>query len=239
MVIVSATLAPEGIGTPLNTPTPLGRILAALPGHGAHLRRAWTAAIIVIAATAFVLSMIWVRNVSGSGPRALMVQPAASPQPVYVAADPSPPVPFISPSATLAVGAPAPRRSTSKAPAKRKAPPVRVAGAATAPAKPTVTATYRVGATWDRGFIAALQVRNTAKTPQTFKIMIRFNNQSGVRIGPVWNAVTGHNGDATVLTGGPLAPGATLNVGFQASVAGRARNRTPACTVNGSPCTMS
>jgi hypothetical protein len=230
---------PEGIGTPLpgkHTPTMLGRLLAALPGNSDHLRRAWTTVIIVIAATAFVLSMIWVRNVSGTGPRALMVQPAASSQPVLANPVPSPPVPVLSPSAT---SPPSPRRSASaklSPKPKKSSAPART----TARARPAVTATYSVGANWDRGFIASLQVHNTSKTPQNWSIMIRFDNQSGVRIGQVWNAVTSRNGDATVLRGtGPLAPGATLNVGFEAGKSGRGRTQAPSCTVNGSPCAMS
>jgi hypothetical protein len=189
--------------------------------------------IIVIAATAFVLSMIWVRNVSSTGPRALMVQPAASSRPVHADPVPSPPVPIRSPSATAS---PTARRSVSakpKAPAKPKQ-----SSAPARTATPAVTATYQVGANWDRGFIATLRVQNTSKTPQNWSIMIRFDNQSGVRIGQVWNAVTSNNGDATVLRGGPLAPGAALNVGFEATKRGGGRTQAPSCTVNGSPCAM-
>jgi hypothetical protein len=220
-----------------HTPTMLRRLLVALPGNSDHLRRAWTTVIIVVGATAFVLSMIWVRNVSGTGPRALMVQPAASSQPVYANPVPSPPVPVLSPSATRSATDPAPRRrsASAKPKPKKSSTPTRT----TAPAQPAVTATYSVGANWDRGFIAALQVHNTSKTPQDWSIVIQFDNR-GVRIGPVWNAVTSRNGDATVLRGaGPLAPGATLNVGFEAGKSSRGRIRAPSCTVNGSPCAMS
>jgi cellulase/cellobiase CelA1 len=211
-----------------HTSTPLGRLLAALPGNSEHLRRAWTTTIIVVAATAFVLSMIWVRDVSGSGPRPLMVQPAASTLPVYADPVPSPPVPIRSPSAAPS---PAAHRATST----RAKTPLRPEKSAA----PAVTARYRTGADWDRGFIAMLRVHNTSKTAQNWSITIRFDDRSGVRIGPVWNAVTSRNGDATVLRGSsPLAPGATLNVGFEATKRGRGQTRAPSCSINGSPCAM-
>jgi hypothetical protein len=211
-----------------HTPAPLGRLLAALSRHSEHLRRAWTTTIIVVAATAFVLSMIWVRTVSGSGPRPLMVQPAASTQPVYPVR--SPPVPIRSPSAAPS---PAARRAASTGPPRSRKP------ATPNTTAPAVTATYRTGASWDRGFIAMVQVHNTSKTAQNWSITIRFDDQSGVRIGPVWNAVTSRDGYATVLrSGAPLAPGGTVNVGFEATKRGRGQIRAPSCSINGSPCAM-
>ena len=36
----------------------------------------------------------------------------------------------------------------------------------------------------------------------------------------------------------PLAPGGTLNVGFEATKRGRGQIRAPSCSINGSPCAM-
>ena len=104
---------------------------------------------------------------------------------------------------------------------------------------PALVATYSVGASWDSGFIAAVLVRNTGPTPLNWSVSVRYDDDARVRIGQARNATITRDNGTTVLSGGPLAPGATQNVGFQASKRGRDRVGPPSCTINGSPCAMS
>jgi hypothetical protein len=215
-----------------HTTSRLGRLLsAAFPDQHSVVRRAWMITGAVLAAVALVGSMVWVRSASGGGPRPLMVQPAASAASVFPTPSPSPPIPLLTPSAVPSrrLSSPLPPRSARKSsvPGPRSSAP---------PRPPALAATYMVGASWDSGFIAMVLVRNTGPTPQSWSVSLRYDDAAGVRIGQAWNATITRRGDTTVLSGGPLAPGATQNVGFQATRRGHGRLELPSCTINGSPC---
>jgi hypothetical protein len=182
----------------------------------------------ILAAAALVGSMVWVRSANGGGPRPLMVQPAAPVASAFATPEPSPTVPLRSPSAT-----PSSRRAAS--PSARKSPP-RTSPAP--PRPPALTATYMAGANRGRGYFVMLLVRNPGSTPQRWSVSLRYDPAAGVRIGQAWNATVTSHGDTTVLTGGPLAAGATVSVGFQATQRGRGRLPTPSCAINGSRCAM-
>jgi Cellulose binding domain len=184
----------------------------------------------LLAAGALVGAMAWVRSVSGAESHPLMVQPAVPVASVFPTPPESPPVPLITPSPSLRYTSPPPRSTRrSSAPVRTSPPP---------PRPPALAATYMVVANQDNGFIAALLVRNPGPTPQNWTVRVRYDDAAGVRIGQAWNATISRSGDTTVLTGGPLAPGATQNVGFQATRRGHGRLGPPSCTINGSRCAV-
>jgi hypothetical protein len=214
-----------------HTPTRLSRLLsAAFPDQHSVVRRAWMLTGAILAAAALVGSMVWVRAATGSGPRPLMVQPAVPVASAIATLVPSPPVPLRSPSPT-----PSLRRAAAPPPTARKS-PARTSPAT--PRPPALTATYMAGANRGRGYFVMLLVRNPGSTPQSWSVSLRYDPAAGVRVGQAWNATVTTRGDTTVLSGGPLAAGATVSVGFQATQRGRGRLPTPSCTVNGSRCAV-
>ncbi|MET8148393.1 cellulose binding domain-containing protein [Actinoplanes sp. NPDC049668] len=113
--------------------------------------------------------------------------------------------------------------------------------ATTKPAPPppaSFTARYSVGASWDRGFVAMVRVTNTGTTARNWTVTISYESRAEVRITNAWNAQLDRQGDTSVLTGGPLAPGASFSFGFEASKQVRNRIQPTGCTVDGTPCRL-
>ena len=98
------------------------------------------------------------------------------------------------------------------------------------------TGTYAVGASWDRGFIGAVTVTNKSGPARNWTVRVTFEAKDGVRVGNVWNARVDRQGDTFVFTGGPLAAGASVSLGFEASKQVRGRIQPSGCTVDGAPC---
>jgi cellulase/cellobiase CelA1 len=232
---LSALARLSGAGRPL----PVGRLPAVgrlLPGGGAILRGAWVAMAVLLATAMIVWSMVWVRSVSGAGPGPVLVEPAAltpaasaltTPPATSAPVTSSPPV-----RRTTRPALPVPNKSRVTT---KPAPPSRTAR----PAQAALTATYAVGTSWDTGFIGAVRVRNMSAVPQNWAVAVRWDGAAGVRITQAWNASLSSRGDVTVLSGGPLAPGATQNLGFEATKQLTGPVRPASCTVNGSWCRMS
>jgi hypothetical protein len=195
------------------------------------------------AATLLVVLVSWVaiRAVGPARPEGrvpLMVQPtvplggaelsvpptSVPPSPVPTSASPTPvsrsPRASRSPS-KKATTKPAPRRTTS--------PP--------APAA-SFTAAYRTGRSWDRGFIAGVEITNKSGPARTWTVKLSYDPDAGVRVGNTWNAQLSRDGNTFVLTGGPLAPGATAMLGFEASKQVRGGIQPTSCTVDGAPCRL-
>ena len=151
-------------------------------------------------------------------------------------------VPSLSPSAV----APSSARPTSVPPTKRRSPSPspsvslsRKATTKPAPRRTTAavfTAAYRLGGTWDRGFIAGIEVTNKSGPARPWTVTVTFDPDHEVRVRNVWNAQVTRQGDTVVLTGGPLAPGATAALGFEASKQVRHQIEPASCTVDGAPC---
>ncbi|GAA3347827.1 hypothetical protein GCM10020358_64080 [Amorphoplanes nipponensis] len=206
---------------------------------------------IAAAATLLVVLVSWVA-VRAVGPAQpdnrvpLLVQPTvplggATPA-ALVSASPaaaSTPPPA-SPSPSRSASASASARPTAKPTEKTTTKPApRRTTAAPRPPAASFTAAYRTGASWERGFIGAVQVTNTSGQPRAWTVRIAYPAAAGVRVGNVWNAQLTRQDDAFVLTGGPLAPGATANLGFEASKQVRDAIQPTACTVDGAPCRVS
>jgi len=200
------------------------------------------------AATLLIVLVSWVavRAVGPTQPDAhvpLMIQPT-----VPLAADGPSPVPeaglsgtpSLSPSAsrsaapriTVAATSSVPKRTrptTKPAPRRTTSPP---------PPAAAFTARYTSGGSWNRGFIGTLAVTNKTGPARDWTVRLRFDPDAGVRLGNVWNARATRDGDTFVLTGGPLAPGATASLGFEASKQVRDRIQPSGCTVDGAPCDL-
>ena len=190
----------------------------------------------LVAAAAITWSVVWIGSSAGAQPGPLLVQPAV---PMAVASTSttapatSAPVtssPSVRPTTRPAVPVPAKSRVTTQ-PAPRSP---------TAPtAKAALTASYRVRSSWDTGFIGAVQVSNVSATPQNWTVAVRYDAADGVRITQAWNGSLSRGGDVTIFTGGPLAPGDTANLGFEATKQATGEVRPTSCTANGSWCEMS
>ncbi|HEV8567598.1 MAG TPA: cellulose binding domain-containing protein [Actinoplanes sp.] len=106
-------------------------------------------------------------------------------------------------------------------------------------AKAALSANYGVRSSWDTGFIGTVQVRNESETPQNWTVAVRYDAADGVRITQAWNGSLSRRGDVTIFSGGPLEPGATQSLGFEATKQATGEVRPTSCTANGSWCRMS
>jgi hypothetical protein len=193
------------------------------------------------AATLLVVLVSWVavRAVGPTQPDTrvpLMVQPTvplaagAGPSLIETAATPS-----VLPSASKRPSPTATTRSTPKP--TRKATTKPAPRRTTAPAA-VFTGSYAVARSRDRGFIGAVTVTNKTGPARGWTVRISFDAEAGVRVGNVWNARVDRQGDTFVFTGGPLAPGASTTLGFEASKQVRGTVRPSGCTVDGTSCQL-
>jgi cellulase/cellobiase CelA1 len=199
-------------------------------------RRGWVAAAVLVATAAAVSSVVWVGSSLGAQLGPVLVQP---PIPMPVASTSS------APAATSApvTSSPSTRRTTrhaSPVPRRSRVTQEPAAPSRTArPANVALTATYRVRSSWDTGFIGVVQVSNESATPQHWTVAVRYNGADGVRITQAWNGSVSRQGDVMVFSGGPLEPGGTQNLGFEATKQATGEVRPTSCTANGSWCRMS
>lgn len=207
------------------------------------------------AATVLVLLVSWVavRAVGPAQPAdqtPLMVQPTVP----LTGAEP-PLIPWGQASATPSTAATPPTATTGASPgaaagpAPGKAAP-KPAGKATTKPAPRQTTTpppapaaaftgrYVPGMTWDRGFIGSVEVTNQTGPARTWTVKLTYDSSAGVRLGNTWNAQVIRQGDTFVFTGGPLTPGASITLGFEASKQVSGGIRPTACAVDGVPCRL-
>jgi hypothetical protein len=205
---------------------------------------------IAAAATLLILLVSWVA-VRAVGPARqddrtpLMVQPTipigeAAPSVIPWGDPPSPasvdlePVASASPSAsrsrTAAPTKPAAKATTTKPAPRRTTKP--------APPPAAFSARYSVSSSWDHGFVSSVQVTNTGGTAGNWSVTVTFDSRARVRINNAWNAQLARQGDSNVFTGGPLAPGASVTFGFDASKRTWRRVQPTGCTINGTPCRL-
>jgi hypothetical protein len=101
-----------------------------------------------------------------------------------------------------------------------------------------LTADYLVSASWETGFIVGVLLTNPTDRPVTWRVVVTHDRRAGVRVTNAWNAALERDGSTAILTGGPLAPGATHTFGFEATKQFPGPVRPASCTVNGTPCTV-
>lgn len=186
---------------------------------------------IAAAATLLVILVAWVA-VRAAGPderqAPLLIVPPSSP-----VADAG----YVLPS-TIPVVAPSPAVSrTSPRPARSTAAPTSAVPKKSSPTPAaTFSARYRTGATWDTGFIGAVQVTNTGRSTRGWRLSVTYPSRARVVVTNAWNAQVSHAGDTWTFTAADLAPGATATFGFQATQQPRTGARPTGCVVNGTPC---
>jgi cellulase/cellobiase CelA1 len=190
----------------------------------------------LVAAAVIVCSVVWIGSSAGAQPGPLLVQPAV-PMSAASTSTTSPatsaPVtssPRVGHTTSPALPVPSKSRATTE-----PAPPSRTSPSA----KAALSATYQVRSSWDTGFIGAVQVRNDSATRQNWTVALRYDAADGVRITQAWNGSLSRQGDVTIFSGGPLEPGATQNLGFEATKQATGEVRPMSCTANGSRCRMS
>jgi hypothetical protein len=212
------------------------------------------------AATLLVVLVSWVA-VRAAGPAQpeggvpLMVQPTIPlgvAGPTLIPLVQAPPLPSASGSAPVTSGAApvvknaSPKATTGRTPGKTVLKPSRKATTKPTPRQPTPPAApaaafsghYTTGASWDQGFIGSVAVTNKTGPARSWTVRLTFDPSAGVRVGNTWNAQVSREGNTFVLTGPPLAPGATVTAGFQASKQVRPRIKPTSCTVDGAPCRL-
>ncbi|MEU8235425.1 cellulose binding domain-containing protein [Actinoplanes sp. NPDC048967] len=198
------------------------------------------------AATLLVVLVSWVAiravgPAEADGRVPLMVQPTVPLGGAEVSVPPTsvPPPSAVPTSASPSSASPKPVRSSpraSRSPSKKPAP--RRTTPPAAPPAASFTAAYGTGRSWDRGFIAGVQITNKSGPARTWTVKVSYNPDAGVRVGNTWNAQLSRDGNTFVFTGGPLAPGATAMLGFEASKQVRGRIQPTSCTVDGAPCRL-
>jgi hypothetical protein len=106
------------------------------------------------------------------------------------------------------------------------------------PDGPGPTAVYAVSGSWDTGFIAGVVLSNPTSTSRSWRVVITHDPADGVRVTTAWNARLERSGSSSILTGGPLAPGASQTFGFEATKRVSGPVRPTACTVDGAACAI-
>ena len=85
----------------------------------------------------------------------------------------------------------------------------------------------------------AHQIVNTGTVARDFTVTITYPAGTDLSIRGSWNGSAAAGGSTVTLRGGPLAPGASINAGFQAAKDGRDSSRATGCTVGGGSCRVS
>ena len=158
-----------------------------------------------------------------SMPQVPLTAPAAVPPP-----PPSPSPTSASPAATSR--SPVPKK-TSKSPS-----PTRTRTTTPPPPAASFAAAVNVGASWEQGYVAMVRVENTGKKSANWTVTVTHSNLSDLRLAGTWGARGTQQGSRIIFTGGPLAPGATVNFGYQTSKTGRGNARPSGCAIVGGQC---
>lgn len=101
---------------------------------------------------------------------------------------------------------------------------------------PGPTMTYELTSSWADGFVPHIVVRNPTHESRRWEIRLTYPSQFQVRVVNSWNTTVESGIGALVFTGGPLAPGGEVTMGFQATKARPARADPTSCTINGAAC---
>jgi hypothetical protein len=132
------------------------------------------------------------------------------------------------------------RRDSTALPSLPEPPPTTAPPRApVAPAPPPgLTARYFLTSNFDDGFVPNIVVRNRTGSSQRWELRLAYPAEFRVRVANVWNATlrSEPGSDVLVFAGGPLAAGAEVRMGFQASKARRARVEPTSCRLNDRPC---
>ena len=146
---------------------------------------------------------------------ALTVLPSPTVIPASVAASPPPP----SPSSA--------RPSSSRRP--RPSPSAQ---------RPSFPAEYVIVNGRRSTFQVGIVIRNTGSTARNWQVVVTHNPADGVRLRGSVGAKVSTSGDTITLSGGPLGPGKTVTVGYQATHRSSEAVRPASCEIEGRACTV-
>jgi Cellulose binding domain len=157
-----------------------------------------------------------------------------------------PTIPVASALPSPAAPSPSPSRTPSHSPSARhsasRSPSPRVSSSSASP-RPTVSAafsaTLKVNASWDQGYVAMVQVVNKGTKAASWSVTVSHSALAGLRLGGTWSAQGHQSGTTFVFTGGPLAPGKSASFGYQASKQGPGRARPAGCSMGAGSCKVS
>lgn len=100
----------------------------------------------------------------------------------------------------------------------------------------SLTANYVLSRTWDDGFVANIELTNASGSDRPYEVRLTFPRNVTITVTGYWNASLTASRGSLVFTGGPLAAGRSIRVGFQATKNRSAQVDPTGCTVNGQPC---
>lgn len=162
---------------------------------------------------------------------------AATPAPTPTAVPSSRPP---SPRATTKVSASPSPSSPSPSPSPSSRPPSQRPSASPTPAAESAFAARYLGGTERRGrFQAGLVIENVGRAAGEWEVRVSFADRDRVRIQHTYGARASRSGDTVTFRGGPLEPGRSTMIGFQASTTGDGEIRPTSCQVDGRACTIS
>ncbi|WIM97398.1 cellulose binding domain-containing protein [Actinoplanes oblitus] len=144
--------------------------------------------------------------------------------------------PSVSPSASASPSASPSKSSASPSPSKSPKPsPSKTT--VSPPAPQDLSATYSTVSSWDRAFVASVQITNRGS--QAHDLSLTLTYPAGVSLGGTWNARGSSSGSTITLGGVSVPPGRTITVGFQSSKTTTSKITPTGCTVVGGSCSVS
>ncbi|TQL02192.1 glycoside hydrolase family 9 protein [Cellulomonas sp. SLBN-39] len=154
------------------------------------------------------------------------VTPTPTPTPTVTPTPTPTPTPTVTPTPT-----PTPTPTVTPTPSPTPTP-------SQTPGTASCAVTYATSS-WNTGFSANVKLKNTGTAPVTWTL--RFTFPAGQQLTQGWSATWSQTGSQVTATGAAwnatLAPGATVDLGFNGSHTGQNPSPT-AFTVNGSTCTV-
>jgi hypothetical protein len=183
------------------------------------------AVVLLCIAVAGVLAAISNRR-SPDPPRLIVPALTALPSPTLIAPAVSAPPPSPSPSRVVASRSARPSRSAQPSSSVRPSPSV------------AFTAQYIIVNGRRSTFQVGIVVKNTGSAARDWQVVVTHDPSDGVRLrGGVGAQVSG-SGDTITVSGGPLGPGKTVTVGFQATRRSDEAVRPTSCKIEGRDCTV-
>jgi hypothetical protein len=88
-------------------------------------------------------------------------------------------------------------------------------------------------------FQAGIVLENSGSAARTWQVRVTYAAADRVRVERTFGARASTSGSTVVFSGGPLEPGRSTMVGFQASTTSDGEIRPTSCQVDGRACTIS
>lgn len=162
--------------------------------------------------------------------------PLADPQPPIFPGFSAPPVPVLPAPTTAGVPSSVSATPATTEPSRVTTAPRPPRRTTAAPPPPNFTARYVVTNNQANSFQVGILLTNNGSVAQGWQLRVAHDPAAGVRFGLGFGASVTRSGDTTVLSGGPLAAGRTVTIGFQVSKQVRGVVVPTSCVVGGRNC---